>query len=174
MDLDLGGKLALITGGSRGIGRAVGEALAAEGCGLVLVSRRAADLDVARTQIEGRYNVSVRTDAADLGDSTNVARLARLFPDVDILVNNAGAIPGGTLFDVDEALWRNSERAMRCRHRARSGLDCGRRGACRVRGPGNGKGSRRSRRTAERPVVSADTPVHWRSRVTQVFFFLGT
>jgi NAD(P)-dependent dehydrogenase (short-subunit alcohol dehydrogenase family) len=63
MDLDLGGKLALITGGSRGIGRAVGEALAAEGCRLVLVSRRAADLDV-----EGRYNVSVRTDAADLGD----------------------------------------------------------------------------------------------------------
>ena len=95
MDLDLGGKLALITGGSRGIGRAVGEALAAEGCRLVLVSRRAADLDVARTQIEGRYNVSVRTDAADLGDSTNVPRLARLFPDVDILVNNAGAIPGG-------------------------------------------------------------------------------
>ena len=54
MDLNLGGKLALITGGSRGIGRAVGEALAAEGCRLVLVSRRAADLDVARTQIEGR------------------------------------------------------------------------------------------------------------------------
>ena len=78
MDLDLGGKLALITGGSRGIGRAVGEALAAEGCRLVLVSRRAADLDVARTQIEGRYNVSVRTDTADLGDSINVARLARL------------------------------------------------------------------------------------------------
>ena len=96
MDLDLGGKLALITGGSRGIGRAVGEALAAEGCRLVLVSRRAADLDIARTQIEGRYNVSVRTDAADLGDSTNVARLARLFPDVDILVNNAGAPRPGT------------------------------------------------------------------------------
>jgi 3-oxoacyl-[acyl-carrier protein] reductase len=62
-----------------------------EGCRLVLVSRRAADLDVARTEIEERYNVSVRTDAADPGDSANVARLARLFPDVDILVNNAGA-----------------------------------------------------------------------------------
>ena len=84
------------------------EALAAEGCRLVLVSRRAADLDVARTQIDGRYNVSVRTDAADLSDSTNVPRLARLFPDVDILVNNAGAIPGGTLFDVDEARWRTA------------------------------------------------------------------
>ena len=60
------------------------------------------------SQIKGRHNVSVRTDAADLGDSTNVARLARLFPDVDILVNNAGAIPGGTLFDVDEARWRTA------------------------------------------------------------------
>jgi 3-oxoacyl-[acyl-carrier protein] reductase len=108
MDLDLDGKLALITGGSRGIGRAVGEALAAEGCRLVLVSRRAADLDIARTQIEGRYNVSVRTDAADLGDSTNVARLARLFPDVDILVNNAGAIPGGDIAQIDEARWRTA------------------------------------------------------------------
>jgi NADP-dependent 3-hydroxy acid dehydrogenase YdfG len=37
-----------------------------------------------------------------------VPRLARLFPDVDILVNNAGAIPGGTLFDVDEAGWRTA------------------------------------------------------------------
>ena len=103
MDLNLSGKLALITGGSRGIGRAVGEALAAEGCSLVLVSRSATDLATARKQIEEKYQVSVRTDAADLADGANVRRLAAQFPDVDILVNNAGAIPGGTLFDVDEA-----------------------------------------------------------------------
>jgi 3-oxoacyl-[acyl-carrier protein] reductase len=108
MDLNLGGKLALITGGSRGIGRAVGEALAAEGCNLVLVSRSAADLDAARQRIEGQCPVKVRTDAADLADSRNVTRLAKQFPDVDILVNNAGAIPGGTLFDVDEARWRTA------------------------------------------------------------------
>src|SRR3982074_3569651 len=108
MDLNLGGKLALITGGSRGIGRAVGEALAAEGCNLVLVSRSAADLDAARQQIEGKHQVSVRIDAADLADSANVPRLAEHVPDVDILVNNAGAIPGGTLLDVDEARWRTA------------------------------------------------------------------
>ena len=106
MDLNLAGKLALITGGSRGIGRAVGEALAAEGCNVVLVSRNAADLEAARRHLEGRYRVAVRTHAADLADSANVTRLAGQFPDVDILVNNAGAIPGGTLFDVDEARWR--------------------------------------------------------------------
>ena len=108
MDLNLGGKLALITGGSRGIGRAVGEALAAEGCSLVLVSRSATDLDTARKQLEEKYQVSVRTDAADLADGANVTRLAAQFPHVDILVNNAGAIPGGTLFDVDEARWRTA------------------------------------------------------------------
>jgi 3-oxoacyl-[acyl-carrier protein] reductase len=108
MDLNLGGKLALITGGSRGIGRAVGDTLAAEGCNLVLVSRSAADLDGARKQIEAQCKVTVRTDAADLADSANVSRLAKQFPDIDILVNNAGAIPGGTLFDVDEARWRTA------------------------------------------------------------------
>jgi NAD(P)-dependent dehydrogenase (short-subunit alcohol dehydrogenase family) len=108
MDLNLGGKLALITGGSRGIGRAVGEALAAEGCSLVLVSRSAVDLDSARRHLEGQFNISVRTDAADLADSANVTRLAEQFPDVDILVNNVGAIPGGTLFEVDEARWRTA------------------------------------------------------------------
>ena len=108
MDLNLGGKLALITGGSRGIGRAVGEALAAEGCNLVLVSRSAVDLDTARRHLEREYKVAVRTDAADLAHSANVTRLAEQFPAVDILVNNAGAIPGGTLFEVDEARWRTA------------------------------------------------------------------
>lgn len=108
MDLNLGGKLALITGGSRGIGRAVAEALAAEGCSLVLVSRSAATLDTARRQLEEKYRVSVGTDAADLADSANVTRLAAQFPQVDILVNNAGAIPGGTLFEIDEARWRTA------------------------------------------------------------------
>jgi 3-oxoacyl-[acyl-carrier protein] reductase len=106
MDLDLGGKTALITGGSRGIGRAVADTLAAEGCHLILVSRNASDLDAARKQIQGASKVSVRTEASDLSDGANVARVAAKFPDIDILVNNAGAIPGGTLFDVDEARWR--------------------------------------------------------------------
>jgi 3-oxoacyl-[acyl-carrier protein] reductase len=108
LDLDLGGKLALITGGSRGIGRAIADALAAEGCNLVLVARGAAALEGVRREIENRYHVSICTDAGDLGDGTNVTRLSKLFPNVDILVNNAGAIPIGTLFEVDEAHWRTA------------------------------------------------------------------
>ena len=108
MDLNLKGFTALITGGSRGIGRAVADVLAAEGCDLVLTSRSAADLETARAAIEAHSAVKVRTFAADLADSATVARLAAEFPAVDILVNNAGAIPGGSLVAIDEAAWRTA------------------------------------------------------------------
>ncbi len=106
MDLNLKGKLALITGASRGIGRAVAEALGAEGCDLVLTSRTAADLDAAKAAIEKQRKVSVHTIAADLSESSTVARLAKDFPAIDILINNAGAIPGGQLPEIDEVRWR--------------------------------------------------------------------
>src|ERR1043165_2972406 len=108
MDLMLGGKTALITGGSKGIGRATAEILAAEGCNVIIVSRSAEGLAAAKAAIAQRSNVRVDTVAADLSDSRNVDQLARDFPDIDILVNNAGAIPGGTLLDVSEETWRNA------------------------------------------------------------------
>jgi 3-oxoacyl-[acyl-carrier protein] reductase len=106
MDLKLAGRTALITGSSKGIGRATAEALAGEGCNVILVARTAADLDAAKSAIVRKANVRVDTVAADLSDSANVDRLARDYPDIDILVNNAGAIPGGTLLEVDESKWR--------------------------------------------------------------------
>jgi NAD(P)-dependent dehydrogenase (short-subunit alcohol dehydrogenase family) len=108
MDLQLKGKRALITGGSKGIGRAVAESLAAEGCSIILVSRSADNLAVAKEAIVRETGVSVETRAFDMSDSKNVDRLAEGFPDVDILVNNAGAIPGGQLVDIDEATWRKA------------------------------------------------------------------
>ena len=108
MDLKLAGRTALITGSSKGIGRATAEILAGEGCNVILVARTAADLDAAKSAIVRKANVRVDTVAADLSDSANVNRLAQDYPGIDILVNNAGAIPGGTLLDVDEAKWRTA------------------------------------------------------------------
>src|SRR6478672_11360050 len=108
MELKLAGKTALITGGSKGIGRAAAETLAAEGCNVIIVSRSADALAAAKSAIAQKTNVRVDTVAADLSDSANVDMLAKDFPDIDILVNNAGAIPGGSLLNVDEATWRKA------------------------------------------------------------------
>jgi 3-oxoacyl-[acyl-carrier protein] reductase len=108
MDLNLRGKTALITGASKGIGRASAEILAEEGVNVILVSRTQADLDAVRENIASHRNVRVEVHAFDLADSGNIDKLAELHPDIDILVNNAGAIPGGNLQEVTEARWREA------------------------------------------------------------------
>jgi short subunit dehydrogenase len=108
MDLGLRGKKALVTGASKGIGRACAEALAEEGCDVVLVSRTAADLEAVRAAIIAKHNVPARVYPLDLSDSRNVDKLAEECADTEILVNNAGAIPGGNIDAVDEARWRTA------------------------------------------------------------------
>ena len=108
MDLQLGGKTALITGGSKGIGRATATILAVESCNVVIVSRNAEDLAAAKASIAQKSNVRVETVVADLSDSKSVDKLAREYGDIDILVNNAGAIPGDNLLQVDETTWRKA------------------------------------------------------------------
>jgi 3-oxoacyl-[acyl-carrier protein] reductase len=108
MNLNLGGKTALITGASKGIGRATAEALAEEGVNLVLVARTQGDLDDARRSILARWSVRVDLHAMDIADSSNVDRLAEWHSVIDILVNNAGAIPGGTVQEIDESRWRQA------------------------------------------------------------------
>ena len=66
MDLDLKGRSVVISGASKGIGRAVAEEFAREGCSLFLVARTAADLERARDEIRARHNVPVEIHAADL------------------------------------------------------------------------------------------------------------
>ncbi len=108
MDLGLTGKTALITGGSKGIGRAVAMALAAEGVGLHITARTMADLETAAAAIRGRHDVPVTAHAHDLSDSSEQQALLAAVGDIDILVNNAGAIPGGDIETVDEARWRQA------------------------------------------------------------------
>ncbi|HXO03281.1 MAG TPA: SDR family oxidoreductase, partial [Stellaceae bacterium] len=108
VDLGLRGRKALITGASKGIGRACAEVLAEEGCDVALVSRTAADLEAARAAISSKYNIGVRVFALDLSDSKNVDKVAAECSDIDILVNNAGAIPGGNIDAIDEKRWREA------------------------------------------------------------------
>jgi NAD(P)-dependent dehydrogenase (short-subunit alcohol dehydrogenase family) len=108
MELGLRGRKALITGASRGIGRACAEVLAEEGCDVVLVSRTAADLEAAKAKITAQHNVAVRCFPLDLSDSRSVDTLATECPETDLLINNAGAIPRGTLAEMGEARWREA------------------------------------------------------------------
>jgi NAD(P)-dependent dehydrogenase (short-subunit alcohol dehydrogenase family) len=106
MDLQLSGKRALVTGASKGIGRATAIVLAEEGCDLVLVSRDANALNAVAESARAAGAAHVDIVAADLSYGSEVVRLAAAAGPIDILVNNAGAIPPGTLLDVDDATWR--------------------------------------------------------------------
>lgn len=108
MDLHLAGKHALITGGSKGIGRATAELLAEEGVDVTLVARDPAALAAAADAVRARRQVKVVTIAADLSREEEVLRVAAEAGVVDILVNNAGAIPPGGLGSVDNETWRKA------------------------------------------------------------------
>lgn len=108
MDLGLQGRVALVSGGSKGIGFAIADRLAAEGCALHLVSRTAAELETARAQIEARHGQPVTVHALDLAARGAAETLGARCGDLDILVNNAGATPRGALDEVDEERWRKA------------------------------------------------------------------
>ncbi len=108
MDLGLKGRTALITGASKGIGFAVAEALATEGCDLHLVARTEGDLERAAKRIAQAHGVRVDVHALDLAERGAAAGLASRLGAPDILVNNAGAIPGGDIERVDEQIWRDA------------------------------------------------------------------
>lgn len=111
MDLNLKGKRALVTGGSKGIGKASAQVLAEEGCSVMLASRDGAALEAAAAEIKSKTGADVKWKAADLsqrGAAEELAKWAAQSGPVDILVNNAGAIPGGDLLKVDEDTWRKA------------------------------------------------------------------
>lgn len=105
MDLDIGGKTAIVTGASRGIGLAIAEKLAESGVNVVLVARSAAELDAHATRLS-RQTKSVAL-AADLREPDAAAQAVALavtrFGRLDFLVNNAGATKRGDFAALTDA-----------------------------------------------------------------------
>src|SRR5262249_41789128 len=114
MDLALKGKVALVTGGSRGLGRAMVAALAREGMTVSICARTSDALnDAVRTHAPeslangGRGVVGVAGDITSPEDSERwVADAARQFGGIDVLVNNAGTARPGSLAELPESAWR--------------------------------------------------------------------
>jgi 3-oxoacyl-[acyl-carrier protein] reductase len=101
-------KVVVVTGGSRGIGKAIGVAFAREGAQVVLAASSAANLDAAAKTIKDAGGVAPLTIAADLRTLAGCEQVFKAVNDkfkrCDILVNNAGATKGGNFFELpDEA-----------------------------------------------------------------------
>ena len=106
----LDGRVALVTGASRGIGSAIAEALAEQGAHVVISSRRQADLDVEADRINGRFPEMTVAIAAHAGKAEDLQHLVdetmSRFARIDILVNNAATNPYfGPVLGADLAVW---------------------------------------------------------------------
>ena len=110
MNLGLNGKVAMIGGGSRGLGLAVARALAGEGAQVSIASRNPDAIKAAGARIQQESGGQVLTFAADLASDTAIAEWHRTtvdrFGPVDLLFTNSGGPPAGRVLDFDDAGWR--------------------------------------------------------------------
>ncbi|HEY0710700.1 MAG TPA: SDR family oxidoreductase [Polyangia bacterium] len=133
MDLEIAGKVALVTGASRGIGRAIAERLAREGCQVFLTARGAEALTATAAEVRavagpGGGGHAVPADVTtDEGTAAVVDAAMRAFGRIDIVVNNVGGSAARSFADADVAdfrdvLDRNLFPAVRVSHAALPGL----------------------------------------------------
>jgi NAD(P)-dependent dehydrogenase (short-subunit alcohol dehydrogenase family) len=112
MDLALGGKKAIVTGASEGIGKAVTIALAREGVDVAICARRKEPLEQAAADIAkatGRKIFPITADLTNPGDTENFIKKAhQALGRIDILVNNAGSAPGGVIEHLKEEEWASA------------------------------------------------------------------
>ncbi len=110
MDLGLNGKVAVVTGGSEGIGRGAAHSLGREGVSVVVCARRADVLEQAAAEVAestGAQIVAVAADVALAGDVERVIQTAvDRFGRLDILVNNAGTSAAGAFESVTDDAWQ--------------------------------------------------------------------
>jgi NAD(P)-dependent dehydrogenase (short-subunit alcohol dehydrogenase family) len=102
MDLQLTAKLALVTGGTAGIGLEIARSLAQEGAKVVITGRNQAKLDAALDEI-GRGAIGI---AADAGTAEGAASIIAAHPTVDILVNNLGIYESKGFSDISDTDWQ--------------------------------------------------------------------
>lgn len=118
MDLGIAGRVAIVTGASRGLGAACADALAAEGCRLVLMARSVDALEATAADLRARHGATVLTVAGDMAVETDVDRLvatARTLGTPAILVLNTGRPPtpmGEVLSERDPARWEAAYRTQ--------------------------------------------------------------
>jgi NAD(P)-dependent dehydrogenase (short-subunit alcohol dehydrogenase family) len=106
VDLQLGGKVALVTGSTAGIGYAIAEALAREGARVYVNGRTPDRVDEAVARVRGAVSgADVAGVAADLGTSEGVARVAGELPEVDVLVNNVGIFEPKSFAEIPDEDW---------------------------------------------------------------------
>lgn len=110
MDMQLRGKIAVISGGSVGIGLAVGEALAREGAHLALCARDGERAQARAAEIAARHGVQAFGAAADVAKAEDVeafvAQVAQRYGGADILINNAGTGSNETIMDAADEKWQ--------------------------------------------------------------------
>ena len=106
MDLQLDGKLALVSGSTAGIGYAIAESLATEGAQVIINGRTASRVERAVQKLQNSgVRGRVQGFAADLGTSDGVSQIAAKFPNVEILVNNLGIFEPKPFEQISDADW---------------------------------------------------------------------
>jgi 3-oxoacyl-[acyl-carrier protein] reductase len=112
MNLELAGKVAIVGGGSQGIGFGIARTLAMEGGRVAIMARREADLRAAAIKLREETGATVLTIAADCRRADDCARVAATvmaeLGGIDILVNNDGAPPLGAALSFDDAAWHKA------------------------------------------------------------------
>lgn len=106
MKIDLGGKTALVTGSTAGIGFGIAQGLAEAGAAVVVNGRTRLAVDAAVARLRGSVaGAAISGVAADLGTAAGCTELTRLVPQTDILVNNVGIFELGDFFDTPDEVW---------------------------------------------------------------------
>lgn len=107
MEMNLNGKVALVTGSTKGIGKAIATELAREGVNVIINGRTQETVDSVVYELKQQFPATDPVGAAfDISDKEQRAKLFQKIPQVDILVNNTGIFKPMNYFDITEEIWQ--------------------------------------------------------------------